>query len=130
MKALSIRQPWVEIILSGDKNVENRVWETKYRGAVLLHASKTVDREDFDYYQKEYGLDYKTMPVGAILGIADIVDCTLDVRSKWHVEGQYGWYLENVRRFSRPLPYKGALRLFDVDDELVRDAIASSVIVR
>ena len=39
MKALSVRAPWWWAILHG-KPVENRDWQTNYRGEVLLHASK------------------------------------------------------------------------------------------
>ena len=32
MKALSIRQPWAELILQGRKTIELRTWKTSYRG--------------------------------------------------------------------------------------------------
>ena len=38
MKALSIRHPWVDLILAGSKTIEIRTWSTRYRGPVLLHA--------------------------------------------------------------------------------------------
>lgn len=34
MKALSIRQPWAWLIIHGGKDVENRTWHTKHRGAL------------------------------------------------------------------------------------------------
>ena len=47
MKCLSVRQPWAALILHGvngqKKDVENRAWPTKFRGAMLIHASKSVD---------------------------------------------------------------------------------------
>jgi len=39
MKALSIRHPWVDLILAGTKTIEIRTWATRYRGPLLLHAS-------------------------------------------------------------------------------------------
>lgn len=39
MKAISIRQPWAWLIVNGFKDIENRSWDTKYRGLVLIHAS-------------------------------------------------------------------------------------------
>ncbi|WP_245839042.1 ASCH domain-containing protein [Yersinia kristensenii] len=39
MKALSIRQPWAWLIVNGYKDIENRTWNTKCRGPVLIHAS-------------------------------------------------------------------------------------------
>ncbi len=43
--ALSIRQPWIELILSGLKTIEVRTWSTEYRGELWLHAGKKADRE-------------------------------------------------------------------------------------
>lgn len=61
VKVLSIRQPYVDEILSGDKKVENRggLYPWKYRGRVYLHASGK----------------HPTLPTGLILGHVDIVDC-------------------------------------------------------
>ncbi len=45
MKALSLSQPWADVILEQGKRVENRVdrgpWRggCSYRGPILLHAS-------------------------------------------------------------------------------------------
>jgi hypothetical protein len=48
MKALSIRQPWAYLIITGDKDIENRTWATAYRGPVLIHAGKTMDYDALD----------------------------------------------------------------------------------
>lgn len=40
MLALSIRQPWAWLIVHGPKRIENREWPTRYRGPILIHASK------------------------------------------------------------------------------------------
>ncbi len=47
MKALSLTRPWPWIILHLGKRIENRSWETEYRGPVLLHAAKTMTRNDW-----------------------------------------------------------------------------------
>ena len=39
MKAISIRQPWLELIIRGEKTLEIRSWRTNIRGDVLLCAS-------------------------------------------------------------------------------------------
>jgi hypothetical protein len=44
VKALSIKQPWVWLIVNGHKDVENRNWPTRFRGRLLVHAGKKVDR--------------------------------------------------------------------------------------
>jgi hypothetical protein len=45
LKILSIRHPWAYLIANGDKDIENRMWRTKYRGPFLIHASLALDRE-------------------------------------------------------------------------------------
>ncbi len=42
IKALSLRQPYAELVVIGKKSIELRTWSTKYRGEFLIHAAKTV----------------------------------------------------------------------------------------
>jgi len=44
MRALSIKPPWIELIVEGRKTIETRTWRTNYRGKILLCSSQTVDR--------------------------------------------------------------------------------------
>ena len=53
MKALSLKQPFAELIVSGKKNIELRKWNTKFRGEFLIHASKIPDKE----FMKKFGFD-------------------------------------------------------------------------
>jgi hypothetical protein len=111
MKALSIMQPWAHLIVSGQKDVENRSWPTRYRGPVLIHAGKKFDR-DFDRGDFP-GLDISLpddLDVGGIVGVAEIVDCVTVSASLWFF-GRYGFVLQNAR----PLPFRpcrGALGFF------------------
>ncbi len=45
MKCLSVRQPWASLIIRGTKDVENRTWDTDYRGRLAIHASKRRETE-------------------------------------------------------------------------------------
>ncbi len=45
MKVLTIKQPWATLIMQGDKRFEFRSWQTKYRGELLIHAGKGIDKE-------------------------------------------------------------------------------------
>lgn len=108
--ALSIRQPWVHHILHDGKDVENRDWPTRYRGWVLLHASKNAS-EDRDLIRRH------NMPLGGICGAARIVDCVKDMDSDWFF-GEYGFVLADAA----PLPFvacKGALGFFRPDPEII-----------
>lgn len=39
MKTLSIKNPWSYLIAAGAKDVENRSWNTDFRGRILIHSS-------------------------------------------------------------------------------------------
>lgn len=38
MKAISLKQPFVELIKNRTKTIETRLWSTKYRGDLLICA--------------------------------------------------------------------------------------------
>ena len=40
MKALTLHQPWANLVALGHKQIETRSWATKYRGALAIHAGK------------------------------------------------------------------------------------------
>lgn len=71
MKTLTIKQPFATLIVEGLKEYEFRTWKTNYRGEILIHAGKAVDKKAMKKY--EYlGLEY---PKGCIIGKATITDC-------------------------------------------------------
>lgn len=142
MKCLSGRQPWWWAIMHAGKRVENRVWNTSYRGPILLHAAKgcTVDEyEDACIWMENAGViqhindvpPLKSMQRGGIVGRARIVGVIPprhqtslalssdfpDVDVRWHMHEQYGFVLADVE----PLPFtpmKGALGLFEVTEPI------------
>ena len=48
VRLLSIRQPWAWAIVQGGKDVENRSYPNRYRGTVLIHASKGCTRAEYE----------------------------------------------------------------------------------
>jgi hypothetical protein len=126
MKALTICQPYASLIIRGDKRVENRTWPTSHRGPIYIHAGKS--RQWFDDAQliHEFG---RMPPFGAVVGIADLVDCVtlgridmgdFDKKYPWlrgheHANGPWCWILANVVPIG-PWPYRGAQGLFEIND--------------
>lgn len=124
MKAISIRQPWAWLIVNGHKDVENRTWPTRYRGRVLIHASKGMTLAEYDSCMRSiisigvrsHFPRFEDLPRGGIVGAATISDCIASMwrTSPWHIEGAFGFQLENAQ----PLPFiecKGALGFFNVE---------------
>ena len=72
MKVLTIKQPWATLIMQGDKRFEFRSWQTKYRGELLIHAGKGIDKEALNRLKKYLP---KELPSGQILGKVTLVDC-------------------------------------------------------
>jgi hypothetical protein len=48
MKALTLIQPWATLVALGEKQIETRSWDTKYRGPLAIHAGKKIDKSVFD----------------------------------------------------------------------------------
>ncbi|HZJ54590.1 MAG TPA: ASCH domain-containing protein [Myxococcaceae bacterium] len=120
MRAITIHQPWAELIVRGDKDVENRSWRTRHRGPLLIHAGARADRERF----QDYGVPDDARR-SAIIGVVEVVDCTLERTSAWHEPGSWGWYLTRAKRFRRPIPMKGRRGLFEVPDRKVASQLGN-----
>lgn len=121
MKALSIRQPWAWLIVNGFKDIENRSWDTKYRGAVLIHASKGMTRADYDAakaicdslppLQRMVLPEFDKLERGGIVGYTHITGTTRESASPWFF-GPVGFQLSG----SKTLPFqplKGRLSFFE-----------------
>lgn len=119
VRALSIRQPWAELILRGEKNLEYRSRRMKEMGPLLLHASRTLDEENI----AQHGFKPEDLPFGALVGIVDVVGC-IEVEGE---EGLYAYQLAHPRRFRQPLPYSGAAGIFRVPVSEVRAAMAGGI---
>lgn len=126
MKVLTIKQPWATLIMQGNKRFEFRSWQTKYRGDLLIHAGKGIDKEAIKRLEKYIPKD---MPTGKILGKVTLVDCikmspefkeellkeNSDIYTKSSFKENYGWQIDNVQIFDEPIEAKGHLSLWEYD---------------
>lgn len=120
VRALSVMQPWAFLIVEGLKDIENRSWQTKLRGRVLVHAGLKVDRDaDDDLRRGIHPVTGERFAVevpsewrrGGIVGSVEIAGCVDGHDSDWFV-GPYGFLLRNPVK----LPFKackGALNFFE-----------------
>ena len=128
MKVITIKQPFATLIAEGLKEYEFRTWKTKFRGEILIHAGKGIDKKAMERY-KHLNLDY---PSGKIIAKATITDCVyvdevlkeklqeknplvyygiLQKDSNW--DG-YGFKLENIEKIES-IEINGKLSLWDYD---------------
>jgi hypothetical protein len=110
-KILSIRQPWAALIVRGLKDIENRSWATRYRGPVLVHASRRPSVDSLADIARQFDIDlpYLELPLGGIVGITNIIDCVDAHPSRWF-EGEFGFVLARSRTLPF-IPWKGSLGL-------------------
>ena len=112
MKALSIDPEFAHYLFTGEKTIECRSWNTKYRGDILICATKVL------------------VP-GCICGHAYFIASLTDVEpfTPEHLEAAcmdgmpdgpcYAWHLEDIAPIY-PIPVRGMPGLFEVDDSLIR----------
>jgi hypothetical protein len=106
MKALSIKQPYAQLIVEGFKDIENRTFKTHYRGKIYIHASgkwhdrlktnslftkgqwldlvnKSSQRTNNLYRYLEQNVATMKLETYAIIGEVEIIDCVLHHPSVW-----------------------------------------------
>ena len=119
MKALSLKQPWAELIANGMKSIETRTWSTMHRGTLLIVASKSADKEAMVRFRVQGPFQR-----GEAVCIVDLLNCRpmtpedeKDACCSCE-PGRYAWILGDVCRV-QPAYIRGQLSLYDVPDEKV-----------
>ncbi|MBI3397311.1 ASCH domain-containing protein [Candidatus Woesebacteria bacterium] len=104
-KALSLKQPWANLVASGKKTIETRKWSTNYRGDIVICSS--LNPKD-------------PPPLGVALCVVELYDvkpmtkndekgACIKVYPKAH-----SWFLKNLRPINPPIPVRGSLGLFNL----------------
>lgn len=115
VRALSVQQPWAELIASGRKSIELRTWTTKYRGPLVIVASLKrsthADAARFD----EDGLRGHAV---ALVELVDVRLATPDDAAASCVQelpvGTVSWVLARPVR-TAPVAMRGKLGLFNCE---------------
>lgn len=104
-KAISLKQPWVNLIANGKKTIETRKWKTNYRGDLVICSSQNP----------------KIEPYGKAICIVNLYD--IKPMTKEHEKAAcckvypsaYSWFIKNVRKFKKPFPVKGKLNIYNIE---------------
>ena len=129
MKCLSLKQPYADLLAFGEKTIELRKWNTRFRGEFLIHASKNIDIQACE----RLDIDIDKLTIGAIIGSAFLYDFKeysnqeefnkdkqkhFSIVTKYFEGYKYGFLIRNARLFKKPIPYRGKLRFFEVDKSI------------
>lgn len=131
-KALTLAQPWASAITFAGKDIENRSWQTHYRGPLAIHAGDKFNEDGPSYStrttrggekrtvlqwinrgRKRYELEPEgdNFIHGHIIAIAMLVDCVERSTSPWF-QGKWGWVLRGIVPIE-PIPMSGNLGIWN-----------------
>lgn len=141
-RALSIKQPWASWICPSEaiknawnkiewpelpKDVENRNWPhlPTYKGTLLIHASKKVEKNAWDYFweMNPFPGGEKEYPTGCIIGMVDLVGANMSSSSEWYAPGNIALMFRNYKRFELPIYIPGQLGIFNVPDDVLEKGL-------
>lgn len=114
MKALSVRNPWAQLIFEGEKTFEYRTWKTDYRGDLLICSTASPKI-----------IDTICGHAMCVVRLNDIVKVTEENYQDFENDltpddiGIYAWQLTDLR-YIQPFPIKGKQGFANVDDNLIK----------
>lgn len=128
MKALSLTQPWAQLMADGRKHIETRSWppfESAYGQLIAIHASKGWKRADVQQ-ASAWQYDADRLPRGAIIAIVRLRDAMPTDRVRPGLEaafgdyapGRWAWITELVKKLDAPIPCWGHLGLWGIPPHL------------
>ena len=136
IKALSLKQPYAWLIANGYLLVDDRTWGTGYRGPMLIHASRGIYEEYYDYLVANTDIPLPSKDqfgYGGVVGIARLALCarpdeippTLTREQRAHFSGVprdgFGFLFENAKPLEL-MPCPGKLGIFEIDMGALLDA--------
>jgi ASCH domain len=113
MRALSVRQPWAELIIRGHKSIDVRHRRIKIRGPVYIYAGlNRIDPAEEARIAAEFGIDVDALPRGVLIGSVSIAGCrplraTDSKAACFRIKktaGLYAWRYERPLRAKNPRP--------------------------
>jgi ASCH domain len=127
--ALSLKQPWAALLVSGMKSIEVRKWATSIRGRVYIHAAQIPDKRPEGWARLPDELRPIAELGGGLIGVAELFAC-IQYRTPAGFTADVPKHLNEPMWFESPpmygfdfreaktipfYPCKGNVRFFTVD---------------
>lgn len=108
MRVITLKQPWATLVAEGLKKYEFRSWKYNYRGEILIHAGKGIDKEAMNKF-KNMNLDFPSSKIIAKVNIVDCIQLNPEINKKIILENElvygnkldrvgYAWVLSDVQK--------------------------------
>ena len=139
IRGLSLLQPWAQFMADGLKWVETRSWSTRYRGLVLIHASKSKAGlyecpAEALTYARQAGYPYVLLPHAAVVAVGVLSDVRPTDQSENFIHlkprelsmgnyapGRFGWMFSYLWKLPKPVKAKGSLGLWIPEQVVLND---------
>lgn len=129
MLALTITQPWAQLIVDRRKRWETRSWRPPQAiigSRIAIHAAKGWTADDRDF-ARDLGYHSTALPRGAIVATVILEEIrraedVRDERARDELElgdfsgGRWAWFLSDIIRFPVPIATRGSLGLWEWKD--------------
>ena len=150
-------QPWASLLVAGANCIETRSWNTKYRGAVAIHAAAGFPAHAkalcaaSPYREALAAAGFHAaadLPTGRFIGLADLEDvlaCDASTAATIRRQardgavpphepdfgdfsaGRFGFVMARMAPLSTPIPARGMLGLWNVAPAVEEQILAATV---
>lgn len=125
MKVITLKQPWATLVAEGLKKYEFRSWKFNYRGEILIHAGKGIDKEAMKKFE-HLNLNYPHSKIIAKVKILDCIELNDEINKKIIEENEfiyghkydrtgYAWKLELIERINDNKKVSGKQGIWNLD---------------
>lgn len=108
MKVITLKQPWTTLVAEGLKKYEFRSWKYNYRGEILIHAGKGIDKDAIKKFSC-LKLNYPRLRIVAKVKIVDCIKLNEEINKEISKENElvyggkndrtgYAWKLELIEK--------------------------------
>lgn len=125
MKVITLKQPWASLVAEGLKKYEFRSWKYTYKGEILIHAGKSVDKEAMEKF-KHLNLKYPTSKIIAKVKIIECIKLTNEINKQITNENKliygsnpnrtgYAWKLELLEKINTNKEISGKQGIWNIN---------------
>lgn len=127
MQVITLKQPWASLVANGYKIYEFRKMNYSYRGKILIHAGKGIDKEAMNRV-RELNLEYPQSRIVAEVEIENVIEVDEDfnkyinnlnsiVYGKNKIRAGYVWKLKNIKKIESSKIISGKQGIWYIDSE-------------
>lgn len=127
MRVITLKQPWATLVAEGLKKYEFRSWKLNYRGEILIHAGKGIDKDAMDKF-KHLDLNFPHSTIVARVNILDCIELNQEINKNIIKENElvyghkydrtgYAWKLEVIEKINNNKEISGKQGIWNLEKE-------------